>query len=96
MLVNYEKVRFQLGDNKTKVELTDDFHILEHIFAERKQRNIVNGNQLLDFGNLRDQSKHLCNLISFLSSSSALWFSPGLIFALNRLYFGSWSLFSVF
>ena len=33
MLVDYEEVVFQLGDDKTLVKLPDDFHLAKHIFG---------------------------------------------------------------
>lgn len=33
VLVNHEDVRVELCDNEAQVELTNDLHLLEHVFA---------------------------------------------------------------
>lgn len=33
MLVDHEDVRVEFGDNEAQVELTNDLHLFEHVFA---------------------------------------------------------------
>ena len=37
MLVHYEDIRIQFGDDKSQVKLTNDFHFCKHRFAARRK-----------------------------------------------------------
>lgn len=87
VLVDDEDVGVEFGDDESQVELTDDLHVFEHLLTGRDERT----KHLLLY-KYRNKSGQLIAgyvevrpyLISFFSSSSALWFSPGFILALKR------------
>lgn len=38
VLVDYEDVRIEFGDDKSHVELTDDLHVFEHLLTRQDER----------------------------------------------------------
>lgn len=87
MLVDHEDVRLEFGYNEAQVKLADDLHLFEHVFTVgMKARSLT----VVEITHQHEQVQSAAvlevksYLISFLSSSSALWLSPGLILALKR------------
>lgn len=87
VLVNHEDVRVEFGDDEAQVKLADDLHLFEHVFTVgMKERELGVVEITLQYWQIQSAADRGVRsyLISFLSSSSALWFSPGLILALKR------------
>lgn len=86
MLVDYKEVRVKFGYDEAQIKLTDDLHVFKHFFAVDEDDTIYcNGTFSALLPSFAGGTSGIKTYwISFLSSASALWFSPGLILALNR------------
>lgn len=86
MLVDYKDVGVESGYDEAQVKLTDDLHVFKHFFAVDEDGITYCAGTFSAFvlSFTGSPSGVKTYRISFLSSASALWFSPGLIWALNR------------